>query len=86
MNAIFGAIVIGAVALSAAAVGVVRGTDIPPSPPCVPTERMPIAGLNARPPEPMPVLRPDSTRHLALRVFRAAPCYLADSSNTLRSK
>jgi hypothetical protein len=45
---------------------------------CVPTASMPIAGLRGRPPEPMPVARPDSVRDSAM-VIRVVPCYLVDS-------
>ena len=45
---------------------------------CIPTAPMPIAGLRSRPPEPMRVIRPDSTRDSAM-VIRVVPCYLVDS-------
>jgi hypothetical protein len=40
---------------------------------------MPIAGLRARPPERMPIVRPDSGSRDSAMVIRIVPCYLADS-------
>lgn len=45
---------------------------------CVPTAPMPIAGLRGRPPEPMPVARPDSIVRDSAMVIRVVPCYLVD--------
>jgi hypothetical protein len=45
---------------------------------CVPTAPMPIAVFRGRPPESMPVARPDSVRDSAM-VIRLMPCYLLDS-------
>ena len=46
---------------------------------CVPTERMPIAGLHRHPPEPMPVAKPDSMWRSSMPRIKLIPCYLADS-------
>lgn len=46
---------------------------------CVPTAPMPIIGLRSRPPEPMPVARPDSTKRDSSMVIRVVPCYLVDT-------
>jgi len=45
---------------------------------CVPTEHMPIAGLHARPPERMPVLRPDTSWHGRMPTRALIPCYLVN--------
>jgi len=46
---------------------------------CVPTAPMPITGLRGRPPETMPMARPDSTTRDSAMVIRLVPCYLVDS-------
>ena len=46
---------------------------------CVPTAPMPIVGFRARPPETMPVARPDSAMRDTAMVIRLVPCYLVDS-------
>ena len=46
---------------------------------CIPTEHMPIYGLHSRPPEPMPIVRPDSTWFDRTPTTAITPCYLVDS-------
>jgi hypothetical protein len=53
---------------------------------CVPTAPMPIVGLRSRPPEPMPILRPDSATRDSVMVVRLVPCYLVDSDSVKRSR
>jgi hypothetical protein len=76
MKALFGYLVAGLVFQSAARP---RPTPAATRPQCIPTEHMPISGLHRRPPEPMPVAKPDSTLHSRMPVGKQVPCYLADS-------
>ena len=53
---------------------------------CVPTAPMPVGGLRARPPEPMPIAKPDSVAPDSRMVIRLVACYLTDSARTTRPR
>ena len=56
-----------------------RRLAVPGTPPCVPTEHMPVAGFGVQLLGRMPVLFADSSLHSRMPVLRLRACYLVDS-------